>query len=169
MTKAQLPPNNLSPKHYIKRYKQRKWTLKHCVLGLQVSSSTLSIRASCISSRFFENQPNEICSRWEKAMVSLLIFKILLLLAGKKLLDAKGPFDNNVFKNPARTSWKMRSIDAKWPETTSATSKWHALKDCRILWKHLADFLKTYLTKFAVIWVKRGQKAGFLSPRSSKI
>ena len=31
-------------------------------------------------------------------------------------------------------------------------------------------FLKTnLLTKFAVIWVKRRQKAGFLSPRSSKI
>ena len=33
----------------------------------------------------------------------------------------------------------------------------------------LADFLKTSLTKFAVIWVKKRQKAGFLSPRSSKI
>ena len=33
----------------------------------------------------------------------------------------------------------------------------------------LADFLKTKLTKFAVIWVKKRQKAGFLSPRSSKI
>ena len=33
----------------------------------------------------------------------------------------------------------------------------------------LADFLKTNLTKFAVIWVKKRQKAGFLSPRSSKI
>ena len=33
----------------------------------------------------------------------------------------------------------------------------------------LANFLKTNLTKFAVIWVKRCQKAGFLSLRSSKI
>ena len=33
----------------------------------------------------------------------------------------------------------------------------------------LADFLKTNLTKFAVFWVKKRQKAGFLSPRSSKI
>ena len=32
-----------------------------------------------------------------------------------------------------------------------------------------ADFLKINLTKFAVIWVKRCQKAGFLSPRSSTI
>ena len=32
-----------------------------------------------------------------------------------------------------------------------------------------ANFLKTNLTKFAVIWVKRCQKAGFLSLRSSKI
>ena len=34
---------------------------------------------------------------------------------------------------------------------------------------YLAEFLKTNLTKFAVIWVKRRQKAGFLTPRSSKI
>ena len=34
---------------------------------------------------------------------------------------------------------------------------------------HLADFLKTNLTKFAVISVKERQKAGFLSPRSPKI
>ena len=32
----------------------------------------------------------------------------------KKLLDAKGPFCNNVIKNPARRSWEMSSIDAKW-------------------------------------------------------
>ena len=34
---------------------------------------------------------------------------------------------------------------------------------------HLAGFLKTNLTKFAVISVKERQKAGFLSPRSPKI
>ena len=34
---------------------------------------------------------------------------------------------------------------------------------------YLADFLKTNLTKFAVVWAKKGQKAGFLSSRSSKI
>ena len=34
---------------------------------------------------------------------------------------------------------------------------------------HLADFLKTNLKKFAVICVKKRQKARFLSPRSSKI
>ena len=34
---------------------------------------------------------------------------------------------------------------------------------------YLTDFLKTNLTKFAVIWVKRRRKAGFLSPVSSKI
>ena len=33
----------------------------------------------------------------------------------------------------------------------------------------LADFLKISITKFAVIWVKKRQKAGFLSPRRSKI
>ena len=34
---------------------------------------------------------------------------------------------------------------------------------------YLADFLKTNLTKFAVICLKRPQKAGFLGPISSKI
>ena len=34
---------------------------------------------------------------------------------------------------------------------------------------YLANFLKTSLTKFAVIWVKKRQKACFISPRSSKI
>ena len=34
---------------------------------------------------------------------------------------------------------------------------------------YLVDFLKTNLTKFAVICVTKRQKAGFLSPRSSKI
>ena len=34
---------------------------------------------------------------------------------------------------------------------------------------HLTNFLKTNVTKFAVIWVKRHQKARFLSMRSSKI
>ena len=34
---------------------------------------------------------------------------------------------------------------------------------------YLADFLKTNLRKFAVICVKRRQKARLLSPRSSKI
>ena len=34
---------------------------------------------------------------------------------------------------------------------------------------YAADFLKTKLTQFAVISEKKRQKAGFLSPRSSKI
>ena len=34
---------------------------------------------------------------------------------------------------------------------------------------YVTYFLKTNLTKFAFIWVKRCQKAGFLTPRSSKI
>ena len=33
----------------------------------------------------------------------------------------------------------------------------------------VTNFLKTSLTKYAVIWVKRRRKAGFLSPISSKI
>ena len=64
---------------------------------------------------------------------------------------------------------EMSSIDAKWLRTLFATSRWHILKDGRILWKHLADFMKTNLTEFAVIWVKRHQKASFLGPISSKI
>ena len=34
---------------------------------------------------------------------------------------------------------------------------------------YLANFLKTNLTKFAVIWVRKRQKVHFLRPRSSKI
>ena len=37
------------------------------------------------------------------------------------------------------------------------------------LYIYLADGLKTSLTKFAVIWVRRRQKVGFLIPKSSKI
>jgi len=139
------------------------------VLGLQVSFSTLSIRASYISSRLFENQPNEICSSREKSNGWPLNFYNSYFWPERKLLDAKSPFGNNVFKNPARTSCKMSSIDAKWPETTSETSKWHTLKDWQNSLETSSRFLKTYLTKFAVMWVKRRQKAGFLSPRSSKI
>lgn len=40
---------------------------------------------------------------------------------------------------------------------------------CQLLQLYLNDFLKTNLTKYAVIIVKRRQNAGFLSPRSSKI
>ena len=40
---------------------------------------------------------------------------------------------------------------------------------CKHSFTYLVDFLKTNLMKFAVIWVKRCEKAGFLSPRSSKI
>ena len=53
----------------------------------------------------------------------------MIVFGRKKLLDAKGPFRNNVIKNPARRSHEMSSIDAKWPEMTSATSKWQTLKD----------------------------------------
>ena len=37
------------------------------------------------------------------------------------------------------------------------------------MYVYLADFLKTNLTKFAVISVKKTQKARFLSPTSPKI
>ena len=36
-----------------------------------------------------------------------------------------------------------------------------------ILHVNLTDFLKTNLPKFAVIWVKRRRKAGFLRPRTA--
>ena len=37
----------------------------------------------------------------KKVMVALLVF-IMLLWTKNKLLDAKGPFGGNVFKNPSR-------------------------------------------------------------------
>ena len=49
-------------------------------------------------------------------MAALLVFIIAtlaVLFGRKKLLDAKGPFCNNVIKNPPRRSWEMSSIDAK--------------------------------------------------------
>ena len=63
-------------------------------------------------------------------MVPLLAFIIATLervLGRKKLLDAKGAFGDNVFNNQARRSCEMSSIDAKWPETPFATSKWHTV------------------------------------------
>ena len=69
----------------------------------------------------------------KNTMVALFVFTIATYFGDsfcqKKLLDAKGPFCNYAFKNPARRSCKMSSIDAKWPEMMSATSKWHNLKD----------------------------------------
>ena len=51
---------------------------------------------------------------------ALLVFVIAITLAiffgRKKLLDTKGPFCKNVIKNPARRSWEISSIDAKWLE-----------------------------------------------------
>ena len=40
----------------------------------------------------------------KKAMVALLVFimSYFEVFGRKKLLDGKGPFDDNVFKNPAR-------------------------------------------------------------------
>ena len=99
-------------------------------------------KSKCISNRFFENQPNEICShlsekaskgrflkpeklqnhgnkgkgkekkkergegkeeKKKKATVALSVFIMATLEIAfdrKKLLDAKGPFGDNVFKNP---------------------------------------------------------------------
>ena len=66
----------------------------------------------------------------KKAMIALLVFKIATLaivFGRKKLLEAKGPFCNNIIKNLARRSCEMSSIDAKWPEMTSVTLKWGVL------------------------------------------
>ena len=65
-------------------------------------------------------------------MAALLVFIIATLaivFGQKKPLDAKGPFCNNAIKNPAGRFSEMSSTDDKWPEMTSATSKWHTLKD----------------------------------------
>ena len=53
----------------------------------------------------------------------------------------------------------------------ATTSAWVVINTSRILLKfvYLADFLKTNLAKFAVIWVKRRRKAGFLGEISSKL
>ena len=61
----------------------------------------------------------------------------------------------------------MSSIDAKWHENRLPYANGTLWQIGRILWKHLADFLKTTRTKFAVICVKKRQKVRFLSPRSS--
>ena len=54
----------------------------------------------------------------KKAMVALLVF-IMSYFGRKKLLDEKGPFDDNVFKNPARyiqlnICYYIRSKKCSW-------------------------------------------------------
>ena len=74
-----------------------------------------------------------------------------------KRLDEKknGSFGDNIVKNPARRLYGMSSIDARWPETSFTTSKWHTLKDWQDSWKHInplfAKKRKNNLWKFAVI------------------
>ena len=58
------------------------------------------------------------------------------------------------------------SIDCKQKSFNFEGHTWNWGKSGDI---HLTNFLKTNVTKFAVIWVKRHQKARFLSMRSSKI
>ena len=63
-----------------------------------------------------KEQGEEKEEKKKKAMPALLVFIIAtlaVLFGRKKLLDAKGPFCNNVIKNPPRRSWEMSSIDAK--------------------------------------------------------
>ena len=55
------------------------------------------------------------------ALLVFVIATLVILFGRKKLLDVKGPiFCNNVIKNPARRSWEMSSIDAKWLEMMCA-------------------------------------------------
>ena len=54
------------------------------------------------------------------ALLVFVIATLAILFGRKKLLDAKGPFCKNVIKNPARRSWEMSSIDAKWLEMMCA-------------------------------------------------
>ena len=54
----------------------------------------------------------------KKAMVALLVFIIATLeivFGRKKLLDAKGPFGDDVFKNPARYIYSAIHKNIKWP------------------------------------------------------
>ena len=156
MTKAQLPPKQIYLPSIISNVTNKENELWNT--GLQVSSSTLSIRASYISSRFFKNQPNEICSRREKNNGCPLNFF-------------------NSYFWPEKNCWTQKvhlvitfsKILLEHPSKWAATSKWHSLKDWQNYLETSSRFLKPYLTKFAVIWVKRRQKADFLSPRSSKI
>ena len=61
----------------------------------------------------------------KNTMVALFVFIIATYLAivfgQKKLLGAKGPFCNNAIKNSGQKILR--------PEMTSATLKWHTLKD----------------------------------------
>ena len=157
MTKAQLPPKQIYLPSIISNVTNKENELWNT--GLQVSSSTLSIRASYISSRFFKNQPNEIFSRREKNNGCPLNLNLIATFGQKKTVGRKRSILVITF------SKILLEHLSKW----AATSKWHSLKDWQNYLETSSRFLKPYLTKFAVIWVKRRQKADFLSPRSSKI
>ena len=74
------------------------------------------------------------------------------------------------FRNGKRMS---KNVLITWPQLQRALERayrWVDISTVMFRWStYLADFLKTNLTKFAVVWVKKRQKACFLSPRSSKI
>ena len=73
-------------------------------------------------------------------------------MAKKKMLDGKGPFGDNVFKNPARRFWEMSSIDAKWPETSFVS--WRTLKDWQNSSETHSQIFENHPLKFAIIRVK---------------
>ena len=76
---------------------------KAVFLGLISSKITLTKEKERRKSKSEEEESR----RREKKMVTLLVFIIAPL---KKLLDAKGPFHDNVLKNPARIFWEISSF-----------------------------------------------------------
>ena len=98
------------------------------------------------------------------------IIAILEIVFGrKKLLNAKGPFGDNVIKNPARWSNEMSSIDAKWPETPSAICKWHTLTDWQNSLETSSRFFENYPNEICSHLCEKPSKGTFLKPKSSKI
>ena len=63
----------------------------------------------------------------------------------------------------------MSSIEAKWPETPSATLKWHTLTDWQYSLETSSRFFENQPYVICSHLRRKRQKARFLSPRSSKI
>ena len=107
---------------------------------------------------FLKTNLTKFAAEEKKTMVALLIF-LIATFGQKKTVGRKRSILVITFSK----------ILLEHPSKWAATSKWHSLKDWQNYLETSSRFLKPYLTKFAVIWVKRRQKADFLSPRSSKI
>ena len=74
--KHSFPPNKSISQALYQTLQTKKMNFETLVYKFHLQLCP-SVPPIYISSRFFENQPNEICSRREKAMVALLIFIIL--------------------------------------------------------------------------------------------